>query len=790
MIAVKEFFWCLFGAFATLEAFLLPFGLFMLLVLWQSTLINCLLGSFFLLLSFSGNASFKDDPNYLGSKVCAGCHADQYKLWKGSHHDWAMKAASEQSVLGNFDNVSFEHYGEKTEFTRSGEQYLVKTRNSAGEMQTFKVAYTFGFYPLQQYLIPFPDGRFQALSVAWDSRPLSEGGQRWFHLYPDEAIPPDDVLHWTGPYFTWNTRCADCHSTNLKRNYQAGSNGYKSTWSEVNVGCEACHGPGLKHVEQAQMLGSAAPGGLNSVSAVGQWMHTQEADTAKYSAASLAARAQGEEQVAMCGSCHSRRAVIGDLNKPGDFHDQHKLQLLEPGLYHADGQIQDEVYVLGSFLQSKMYHKGVVCSNCHEPHSLNLRAEGNGVCAQCHKPQVFDRKEHHHHAEGAGSQCVNCHMPETTYMVVDPRRDHSIRIPRPDLSHSTGAPNACVRCHEKQDNQWATTALASWLDTSGKELPRHYGEAFAAARAGKPGGDVELMRLVMNSASPALVRASALVQLPLSPEAILTAQTQLSDASPLLRRAAIQRLEVLPMEQRLEDLWPLLNDPILSVRTEAARVLAGESSLPTEKRATLDKVVSEYRTVLMEYEGTASGQLNLGGLALDLGRSAEAEQAYQRALFLDPQNIGTRLNLADLYRRQKKDAAGELLLREANEIAPAAAGPWHALGLLLVREKRYEQALKMLKKAADLAPENTRYAYTYGVAANSLGDVASSLVALERVVQREPRNVDALSSLVDIYYRQGEVVKTLKHAEVLLQLTPENRQLQQLVAYLRSSGRQ
>jgi len=763
----------------------------MLLTQWRSALIPCLFAALCSFLSLSGNASFEKDPNYLGSKVCAGCHEEQHKLWKGSHHDWAMKPSNEQSVLGDFNNVIFEHYGEKTEFFRRDDQYFVKTLNSAGDMETFKVAYTFGFYPLQQYLIPFPDGRLQALSVAWDSRPLSEGGQRWFHLYPDEAIPADDVLHWTGPYFTWNTRCADCHSTNLKRNYKASDNSFSSTWSEVNVGCEACHGPGRKHLEQARKQGGSVPGGLNAVSAVGQWLHSQDADTAKiFPPLQGSSPTSAKEQLAMCGSCHSRRTVIGDFNKPGDFHDQHHMQLLDPGLYHADGQIQDEVYVLGSFLQSKMYHQGVVCSNCHEPHSLRLRAEGNGVCAQCHKPQVFDREEHHHHPEGTGSQCVNCHMPETTYMVVDPRRDHSIRVPRPDLSDVTGAPNACIQCHDQQDNQWAANALVAWLEPSGKMLPSHYGEAFAAARKGESGSDIGLMRLIMNSAYPELVRASALSQLPLSAEAVLAAQTQLRDSSPLLRRAAINLLESLPMNQRVEDVFPLLDDPVLGVRTEAARVLAGAESLTPAQRTILEGTIAEYRAVLMQYEGTASGQLNLGGLALTLGQSEEAERAYKRALVLDRHSLGARLNLADLYRSQKKDTVGEALLREAIDVLPEAAEPWHALGLLLVREKRYEEALKALKKAVNLAPDNMRYTYIYGVAANSLGNSVNAVVALERVVQREPRNIDALTSLVDIYYRQGEGTKALKHGEVLLQLTPDNRSLQQLVDYLRNSGRQ
>ncbi len=742
---------------------------------------------------FSAGSLSKEDSaaSFVGAETCAGCHAQQYSLWKGSHHDWAMQPANEQSVLGDFNQVSFEHYGERSEFYRQGDSYYIKTQNAEGKMQAFKVAYTFGFYPLQQYLIPFPDGRMQALSVAWDSRPKEEGGQRWFHLYPDEAIPFDDVLHWTGPYFTWNTRCAECHSTQLKRNYQASDNTYKSTWSEVNVACEACHGAGSQHVQQANAGQLSSDSGLTPINAVGAWLRDSEAATATHRAPPAGTQVESaSEQLAVCGSCHSRRALVDDLDKPGNFHNQHQLQLLAPGLYSADGQIQDEVYVLGSFLQSKMHKEGVVCSNCHEPHRLKLRAEGNGVCAQCHNPQVFDTAKHHHHPEGAGSQCANCHMPEHTYMVVDPRRDHSIRIPRPDLSERTGSPNACNLCHQDQSNEWSSAALNAWLKVSGKKLEKHYGEAFASFRAGDVDGDLGLIQLAMNPDTAPIVGASALAQVSLSQESLHLARLKVNDPSPLLRRSAILLLEQLPLEQRQEVIFPLLSDPIKMVRTESARVLAGAMGLEVERQRILDQAIAEYRSVLLLHQDTASGQLNIAGLELALQDMTAAEKAYHRALLLDSRHVGARLNLADFYRSQQQDHKGEPLLRESLELTPEHAGPPHALGLLLVRQKKYEEALQYLSKAYALAPENSRYAYIYAVAANTVGNATTALEVLERVVQREPANQEALMALVDILNRQGQQRQALKYAESLLRLTPENTQLKQWVDYLRSRGLQ
>jgi hypothetical protein len=117
-------------------------------------------------------------------------------------------------------------------------------------------------YPLQQYLIEFPGGRLQTLDIGWDSRPKEQGGQRWFHLHPDDPVRQDDVLHWTGPNLNWNYMCADCHSTNLRKGYDASSDTYHTTWSEIDVSCEACHGPGSKHVEWAEAKAKGEPSSL------------------------------------------------------------------------------------------------------------------------------------------------------------------------------------------------------------------------------------------------------------------------------------------------------------------------------------------------------------------------------------------------------------------------------------------------------------------------------------------------------------------------------------------------
>ncbi|MCV6620592.1 MAG: multiheme c-type cytochrome [Cellvibrionaceae bacterium] len=656
--------------------------------------------------------------DWVGSEQCKTCHTEAYQAWQGSHHDWAMKPAKSDYVLGNFNNSRFDHFGEVTEFYTLAGDYFVKTQNAKGKMQEFKVAYTFGFYPLQQYLLEMPHGKLQALTVAWDSRPSSEGGQRWFHLYPNEKIPAGDPLHWTGAYFNWNSRCAECHSTNLQRNYDPLSQSYNTQWSEVNVACEACHGPGQDHLDWAN---SGAPQGdkkIRRLHAKGRWILSAGDVIAKRE---QGPRAAGEisEQINVCGSCHSRRRLLHEKREPKaaeDFLEQHALQTLVEPMYHRDGQIHDEVFVLGSFMQSKMFQHGVECSNCHEPHSLKLRAPGNAVCAQCHVPTVYDQPKHHHHkAQSTGAQCVNCHMPETHYMVVDPRRDHSIRIPRPDLSEELGSPNACVQCHTDRDNSWASKHFKDWLRSAGKALPEKPALAESNPR--------KLLSRI--SKEPAIIAASILERLAQQPsnQSLLVAQSRLHHPEPMVREAAVNFMAALPLPQRLQELLASLDEPVMAVRLAIARQTLGAdtASLDASQHRAIKGLWNDYKKSLMFHQDTAAGQLNLGLYFLALNDLARAEQSYRKAIDLEPLHLGAHLNLADLLRQQAKAEQSLALLRQISRALPDAAAAQHALGLALVRAKQYPPAVAALAQAADLEPDNSRYSYVYAVALHSTG---------------------------------------------------------------------
>ena len=373
--------------------------------------------------------------------------------------------------------------------------------------------------------------------------------------------------------------CASCHSTNLQKNYDLTSNSYATTWTDVDVSCEACHGPGSRHVAWAQ----AGKPPLSGADRMGLTAWLKPEDQGRWEMNPQTGIAHRTEklvsmEVDACAACHARRKEIAKDPQPGTaFLDSYLPALLEPGLYHADGQIDGEVYEYGSFVQSRMYRAGVTCSNCHEPHGTTLRAEGNALCGQCHMPAKFDVPEHHHHQAGStGAQCVNCHMATKTYMIVDDRRDHSFRVPRPDLSVSIGTPNACTQCHRDRSADWAAQSVAGWFP-GGRQTRPHYGTALYAGRTGGAGAERQLDALIMDADQPGIARATALSLLPryASPASAPAIAAAVADPDPLVRAAASRAVSPASPPAIVQAALTLLHDPVRAVRIEAARALAG-----------------------------------------------------------------------------------------------------------------------------------------------------------------------------------------------------------------------
>jgi len=722
-------------------------------------------------------------PSFAGSAICGNCHAAELAAWRQSHHALAMQAATPGTVLGDFSDVHFDYFGTVSTFYERDGRFYVRTDNDKGEFQDFAIAYTFGVDPLQQYLVEFPGGKLQVLPFAWDNRSTDSGGRRWFHIYPDEQIDHSDPLYWTGREQNWNYMCAECHSTGLEKNYHSDSDSFETTWFEISVGCEGCHGPGSRHVEEAEAGKFGRRGGfVTDLDDTGRGIW--EMNPATGIAARSEIRMHPPVQPEACGRCHARRSVIADHYEFGKrLTDTHTPALLEEGLYFADGQIQDEVYVYGSFLQSRMYQSGVSCSDCHDPHSARLKTTTvpSAVCAKCHLPARFDSTSHHHHPQGSVA-CVDCHMTSRTYMVVDQRRDHSFRIPRPDLSITTGAPNACNQCHSDRDAQWAAGIVTSWY---GDNLRDHYGLAIHAGRTG--GGNQPLLAAIGVPEFPGIARASMLTLLrpPYSAEAGSVIATALGSADPLVRIGALRALPGLDPRQQADLAAPSLLDEIRSLRLEAARVISPQRQL---LRSNFDQ---DFRKAELELEhsmlATAErpeSQTGLGNLYAEAGDPGRAEAAYRQALRLDPGAVGPRINLADLYRGLGRDDDAEASLREGIRMQPEAAAYRHALGLLLVRRDRPDEALHELELAAQLQPADARYTYVYAVALNSLGQADAAITYLQDIEGNFPGDFDIHWALATMLRDHGRVDEARAVAVSLAEIYPGIRPLENLLRSL------
>ena len=678
---------------------------------------------------------------YVGAAACGACHADAFQAWASSHHALAMQVPTDASVLGDFDDATFEAGGVSTRFARDGEAFTAETDGADGVLRTFPIAFTFGVSPLQQYLVETALGRLQALSIAWDARP---SGQRWFHLYPDAAGHLADVLHWTQPSHNWNSMCADCHSTGVRKQYDAATGAFATTYAELNVACEACHGPGSLHVEApATPYGGAAA------------------------------------NIDTCAPCHSRRAQLAEGFQPGKpLLDFYLPAAVTPPLYHADGQILEEVYVYGSFLQSRMHQEGVTCADCHDAHSARLRFVGNALCTQCHseappprfptlaeRAKQYDDDAHHFHV---AAECVDCHMPSRTYMGVDERRDHSFRVPRPDLSTAYAVPNACNGCHQDRDAAWADAAIREHAEHHPK---RGAADVLALATSGHFAAEAALAVAASEAGLPSIVRRSALLALGIhefgrSEDAIAAG---VRDADPLVRLGAIEHLERLPEGPRFGAVKRLLQNPLKAVRVAAAPAAATylTQAIAPAERTLITTALDEYRATLAINAERAEAHTNLASLETALNDPAAAVAALDQALALEPNWIPALINLADLHRAAGRDAEAGPLLARAAALQPPSGDAAYAYGLWFIRQGQAGRGLEQLQRAQDLDPQHLRNGYVLALALNAAGDSDQAIATLESALRRFGGHRALLVALATFHRERGELAAALSYSKRL-----------------------
>jgi tetratricopeptide (TPR) repeat protein len=478
-------------------------------------------------------------------------------------------------------------------------------------------------------------------------------------------------------------------------------------------------------------------------------------------------------------------------------------QLITTPYYHADGQILEEDYEYSSFTQSKMFEKGIKCSDCHDSHSVKTLKPDNQLCLKCHRPDIYDSPSHHFHKmpvpgavpalvnrgepeykQGTGSQCVNCHMVGRFYMGNDYRRDHSFRNPRPDLTASIGTPNACNDCHKDKTTAWSQSYIEKWY---GARKRPHYGETFAAANRSDPEAVKDLILYAGNELFPLMVRATAVSLLAnyndsLSRNAI---EKALSDPASLVRHSAIIGFNPDDIRSFERLMKPLLNDPVRGIRIEAAIRL---STVPGDQlsepvRKARKAALKEYLDVNLYMSDFPGGRYNLGIMYANAGDFEKAAESYRSALEIDNLFYMAKVNLATVYNQQGKNEEAERLLREVLAENPEIHQVNYSLALLLAEKGDIAESRKFFLRAAELIPGQPRIIYNLALLENSQGNKALAEEYLLKAMKKEPDNYDFLYALCTFYLENGQKSKAQVYAREIIAkypASPAGNQLLQL----------
>ncbi len=675
-------------------------------------------------------SSIKYSDGYVGDQNCISCHKKEVDLWKGSHHDLAMQIANDSTVLGNFNNQTATIDGVGYSFYKKENKFYIKTIELDGSENEYQIAYTFGVTPLQQYLIDFEQGKKQVLRVTWDVVK-----KKWYHQYPEDKIGTHDWLHWTNGAQNWNTMCAECHSTNLKKNYFVEKDSFHTTYSSINVSCESCHGPAEKHIS---------------------WASKENKDDNSYI---LKGKMQ-LEQLNLCAPCHARRVKLTKDLQPGlPFEDQYMVQPLSTNFYHSDGQINEEDYVYGSFLQSKMYMNNVKCSDCHDVHTLKLKFQGNKLCLQCHIPQNYETPKHHFHKEQTeASLCINCHMTGKNYMGNDFRRDHSFRIPRPDQSEENNTPNACISCHKDKSNKWAANQI---IKNYGKNRKDHFSNALIlSSKENLTERERKSLDIFINDLNfPAIARATVIENLNYSNNDQYTALlTSLQDSSAMVRYNSIMKFRELPIQDRVAIAIKHVNDSIKLVRIGAAQLLIGFDgvSLSESDRLAWQKANIELETMLYSNADFSTGRMQLGDYFLQNQDLTYAIKNYKVALKKDSLLLPIYSNLATAYSINGNNNEALNILNLWIKKDASAGRPYYIRALLYFEVGENNKAVADLNTAILLNPRETRPMYnlaTYYY--QDKKDLSLAEQYINKALQIEPENQEYKYLLALIYRDLG-----------------------------------
>ena len=640
----------------------------------------------------------KIHADYAGSESCRNCHEEQFNEWTGSHHQLAERLTS-----AGFDDDAFKpkHTFRTGSITstaqKADDQYQIVTVGKNNKIQPHSAKRAIGVKPLLQYLVEEERGRLQAVELGWDPHK-----KEWFNVFGDEDRRPGEWGHWTGRGMNWNAMCASCHNTRVLKNYNASTDTYHTKMAEMGVGCESCHGPMKEHAK---------------------WQEKYKDQPGKSATDPTLPRFSRDQYTHSCAPCHARRTELtGDYIPGHDFFDHYSLVIPdETDIFYPDGQVRDEDYEVTSFFSSRMHAGGVRCMDCHNPHTGKTRLPGNLLCMTCHNgqnpdlpniPKIDPIKHSFHKSETEpGGRCVDCHMPLTTYMQRHPRRDHGFTIPDPLLTKQHGIPNACNRCHDDKTTDWAIEYVDKWYGDKMDRPYRKRAQWVAMAKTNAPGSHINLINMSQTETNFLWrsVSAGLLRNYLHEPDAREELLKRLTDKHPLVRGTAVLSLEPIARQSGTREhsaVRNLLDDPSRKVRIDAAWVL--RSIVNTNQTAG-----RELLTYFAQTGDQPAGQMQQGVFHFD---------------------------------RQRPDVA-EQFFRQAGKWDTNTAAPHHELAVALSLQGKNRDAIKHLRIACQLDPDQAEYRYKLALGLNEIGDTAGTRRELEAAVKIDPQHGPAWYNL-------------------------------------------
>lgn len=657
-----------------------------------------------------GESASHSGADWKNPGTCLECHEGEHAAWRFSHHALANRLTDSETDAPRFSVGEFQDLaGREYRVERNGERLFISEKNADGEFVTAEAKGIIGLTPLQQPLVEGKRGRLQAHAMAWHP-----DSQEWFNVFGGEERLPGEWGHWGGQGMNWNSNCAWCHTTEYEKNYDPDSDSYASSWTFQGISCIACHDGMKEHV--------ATVGADDYVS-------PPEADARKV--------------MENCASCHARREelTIGNFKAGDSFEDHFRLLLYDhPTAYFEDGKADEEDFVFGSLMHSKMGHAGVTCMECHDPHSVELKlpADNNATCIQCHSTgrmdaQIIDLANHSFHPIGSsGDSCVECHMPERTYMARDPRRDHGFTIPDPYMAKNFDVPDACSTCHDEME----TDELLEWFDTKWGHSERvadlrDRAHTLSETWNGELEGPEKLLARLAAAENPYWKASWLRMMRPFAQfDAVKDVALTYAEADhPLLRDAAIFILG--NRSDSLEALQDALVDSHRVVRMQAADTLAGSPLI-------VGTIRDEHFNYMMANADRPSGALKLAADAV-VQRQVDKVRSYgELAISFDRKNPAIRYDVAILMDRVGMVDEAIKHMKIASGYDSSTGLYLFSLGLLHAEKGEAPQAISAIQRALKIEPTQDRWLFNLSVLQARSGDVPGAIGSLRGALAIAP----------------------------------------------------